>query len=254
MKQSSSQIEKILLQFVNAENENEVERILQDSFFKDVVWKPLGGTDNNYATVTNQQSDPVNALCEKPVNSIDHFLLKKCRLVGDDPVGEKAPKSMKEAVEKYLNVPDGDFSKLSQEQIKELARNILIFADGSKTSLNIIIADKGEGQKPEDFEDTLLSIQRGNKKRIKFVQGKYNMGGTGVLPFCGTKGYQLILARKSIELEGDSEWGFTLVREKPDVPDEYKTTWYEYFTDSEGKIFTIPGKPLKILPQNQKNG
>ena len=245
--------EKILMRLIKAQNENEVTKILQDPFFKNAKWKPLGGTDNNYATVTNQQSNPVNALCEKPINSIDHFLLKKCKLAGDDPEAVKSPKNMREALEKYLKIPDGDFLKLSQEQIKELASNILIFADGTKTSINITIADKGEGQRPDDFEDTLLSIQKGNKKKIKFVQGKYNMGGTGVLPFCGDNCYQLILARKSVELEGEkSEWGFTLVREKPDVPDEYKTTWYEYFTDSDGKIFRIPGKLLKILPQNQE--
>ena len=253
MTSSPSQTEKILYKLVKAKNEIEVERILQDSFFDSILWKPLGGTENNYATVTNQQSDPVNALCEKPINSIDAYLLKKCKLAGDDPESGKAPQSMNKALEKYLKIPGGEFMNLPQEQIKELAKNIRIIADGAKTQPNIIIADRGEGQKPEDFEDTLLSLQKGNKKKIKFVQGKYNMGGTGVLPFCGTKGYQLILARKSVELEGDSsEWGFTLVREKPDVSDAYKTTWYEYFTDSEEKICHISGKPLKILPKNEE--
>jgi len=253
MTSSPSQTEKILYKLVKAKNEIEVERILQDSFFDSILWKPLGGTENNYATVTNQQSDPVNALCEKPINSIDAYLLKKCKLAGDDPESGKAPQNMKESLKKYLKIPDGEFMNLPQEQIKELAKNISIIADGAKTQPNIIIADRGEGQKPEDFETTLLSLQKGNKKKIKFVQGKYNMGGTGVLPFCGTKGYQLILARKSVELEGDSsEWGFTLVREKPDVSDAYKTTWYEYFTDSEEKICHISGKPLKILPKNEE--
>ena len=27
--------------------------------------------DNNYAIISNQQTDPINALCEKPINSID---------------------------------------------------------------------------------------------------------------------------------------------------------------------------------------
>lgn len=241
------------MNLIKAKNENEVEKILHNDFFANVIWKPLGGTDNNFATVQNQQSNPVDALCEKPINSIDHYLLKRCKLAGDNPESGKSPKTMKEALEKYLKIDDGDFLNLPKDQIKELAKNIRIIADGSKTQPNIIIADRGEGQKPDDFETTLLSLQKGNKKKIKFVQGKYNMGGTGVLPFCGTKGYQLILARKSVELEGNSsEWGFTLVREKPDVSDAYKTTWYEYFTDSEGQIFRIPGKALKLLPKNEE--
>jgi len=253
MSQEKKLNEMILLELVKAKNEKVVEKILQDSFFDKVLWKPLGGTDNNYAIVTNQQSDSVNALCEKPINSIDHVLLKKCKMFGDDPEGGKSSKTMKEALEKYMKIPGGEFGNLSNDEIKELAKNVRIIADGSKTEPNIIIADRGEGQKPEDFEQTLLSLQKGNKKKIKFVQGKYNMGGTGVLPFCGTKGYQLILARKSVELEGkDSEWGFTLVREKPDVSDDFKTTWYEYFTDPKGEIFRVSAKPLKILPKNEE--
>ena len=253
MTSSSSEIEKTLMSLVRAKDENVVEKILEDKFFADAVWKPVGGSDNNYATISNQQTDPINALCEKPINSIDHVLLKQCKLKDGDPEGPKAPKNMKDAVKKYFGITDGDFSELSQEERNKLVTNIMIIADGTKAEPNIIIADKGEGQKPDDFEDTLLSLQKGNKKKIKFVQGKYNMGGTGVLPFCGKKGYQLILARKSVELAGEnSEWGFTLVREKPDVSNEYKTTWYEYCTDSNGKIFRISGKPLKILPKNEK--
>ena len=249
----SAEIEKTLMSLIRAKDENVVEKILEDKFFADAIWKPVGGSDNNYAIISNQQTDPINALCEKPINSIDHVLLKQCKLKDGDPEGPKAPKNMKDAVKKYFGITDGNFSELSQEERNELANNIMIIADGSKAEPNIIIADKGEGQKPDDFEDTLLSLQKGNKKKIKFVQGKYNMGGTGVLPFCGKKGYQLILARKSVELAGkNSEWGFTLVREKPDVPDNYKTTWYEYCTDSNGKIFRIPGKSLKILPENKE--
>ena len=40
----------------------------------------------------------------------------------------------------------------------------------------MIIYDDGEGQCPQDFEDTFLSLVSGNKNEIQFVQGKYNMG------------------------------------------------------------------------------
>ena len=250
---SPSETERALMYLVRAKDENVVEKILEDKFFADATWKPVGGNNSNYSTISNQQTDPINALCEKPINSIDHVLLKQCKLKDGDPEGPNAPKNMKDAVQKYFGITDENLSKVSQEERNKLVDNIMIIADGSKSAPNIIIADKGEGQKPDDFEDTLLSLQKGNKNKIKFVQGKYNMGGTGVLPFCGKKGYQLILARKSVELEGEnSEWGFTLVREKPDVPDKYKTTWYEYCTDSNGKIFRISGKSLKILPENKK--
>lgn len=239
----------ILLELAAAPDEARVERVLKDDFFKSVRWKPLGGTDNNYATVANQQSDPVNALCEKPVNSIDHILLKKCKAAGESPSGRGAPRDMKEALKRYSIVPSGDLRNLDAKQIRKMTGDVTIIADGRRKKPSITVVDRGEGQHPHDFESTLLSLQRGNKKRIKFVHGKYNMGGTGVLPFCGKNGYQLVLSRKSAEVYGgESKWGFTLIREKPDVDESYKTSWYEYFVDESDAIFTLPPKPLPVLP------
>ena len=251
--QNYSENERILLSLVAAENEDKVTEILKDSFFKKVKWKPLGGDQSNYSTVAAQQSDSINALCEKPINSIDHLLIKKCKMAGIDPESSVAPQSMKAAIEQFFHIKDGDLTKLKEEQINELSENIMIIADGNHKRPNLIIADRGEGQRPEDFDDTLLSLHKGNKVRIKFVQGKYNMGGTGALPFSGKLGYQLILSRKSIDLNGaNSEWGFTLIREKPDVPESFKTTWYEYFVDENDSIFKISGKPLNILPEKKE--
>ena len=240
-----------LVRLAGAQGESDVDDALSDRSLADACWKPLGGDDNNYATVSNQQSDPINALCEKPINSMDHVLLRKCREAGDDPESAAAPRTMREAVERYLGAPGGDASKLDDESQRRLAENVLVAADGSRKRPNIVVADRGEGQHPGDFEGTLLSIHMGNKKKIKFVQGKYNMGGTGVLPFCGDKGYELIVSRKAATLAGAggaSDWGFTLVRERPDVPESYKTTWYEYLASPAGGVFRVPGQPLDILP------
>lgn len=244
---------QILMRLVKARDEDEVEKILDESFFNNVKWKPLGGKESNYGIVAAQQSDSINALCEKPVNSIDHLLLKECKKAGIDPEGPLAPQSMHKATAKFFEIPNGDLTQLSEERNLELAKNIMVIADGNKRNPNIMVADRGEGQIPDDFEKTLLSLERSNKNKIKFVQGKYNMGGTGVLPFCGKHGYQLILSRKSVALTNEnSEWGFTLIRERPNVDEIYKTTWYEYFTDANDKIFKLKGSPLKILPDEKE--
>ena len=52
----------------------------------------------------------------------------------------------------------------------------------------------------------------GNKNEIHFVQGKYNMGGSGAIVFCGKKRYQLIASKRYDNSEG---FGFTLIREHP---------------------------------------
>jgi len=67
--------------------------------------------------------------------------------------------------------------------------------------------------------ETLLSLNKSNKLRIPFVQGKFNMGGTGVLKFCGRNNLQLILSRRNPTIaerdlrdDSDLQWGFTIVR------------------------------------------
>jgi len=233
---------------VHATSKEQVNKILEDEFFKNVKWSPFGQREGNYSDITNQQNDPINAICEKPVNSTDAMLIKECKKSGIDPEGPNAPKSMVEAVGKFFNIPEGDITKISEERKQELANHIMLIADGSREKPSITVVDRGEGQDPKDFEKTLLSLDKSNKNRIPFVQGKYNRGGTGVIPFCGG-GYQLILSRKSIELAGEnSEWGFTLVREKPDFDTSYKVTWYEYFLTPDNEIFRLPPRALKILP------
>ena len=76
------------------------------------------------------------------------------------------------------------------------AESIQILADGPRGKTSLIIYDDGEGQHPEEFENTFLSLLRGNKNEIHFVQGKYNMGGSGAIVFCGKKRYQLIGSKR----------------------------------------------------------
>jgi hypothetical protein len=161
---------------------------------------------------------------------------------------------MKDAVELFYSIKSGDFSELADKERRRLANNILIIAEGDKKRPNIIIADRGEGQHPDDFEKTFLSLHRGNKGKIPFVQGKYNMGGSGVLPNCGDYNYQLILSRKTPELlaKGQKDlWGFTLVRLHIATSAEYKNSWYEYCVDDSGEILSFPGEALLILPDNK---
>ncbi|MCD8529599.1 MAG: hypothetical protein LRY25_02430, partial [Flavobacterium sp.] len=133
------------------------------------------------------------------------------------------------------------------------AEEIQIIADGPTKQSSVIIYDNGEGQHPEDFEKTFLSLMRGNKNEIHFVQGKYNMGGSGAIVFCGTKGYQLI-ASKRYDCTGN--FGFTLVREHPLSKDELETkknTWYEYLKiDNKIPSFDITELDLKLLNRNLK--
>jgi len=257
MDAKSKAAKTLLLKLVLAPSEVEVRKIIDADpiLSKQQNWKPYGGYTGNFNTIYGQQDDSVAALVEKPVNAIDHLLLKECKLRGINPEGNEAPKSMQEAVELFFGIKKGDFSEVGGKKRRELASNILIIAEGSRgRPPNIIVADTGEGQHPSHFEDTFVSLHRGNKDKIRFVQGKYNMGGSGVLAFCGEHKYQLFLSRKTpalLDSEQDDRWGFTLVRlRKVASSDPYKNSWYEYCMDGNREMLSFPGETLNILPNN----
>ena len=153
-------------------------------------WRPYGGIESNFSIVENQQANPIAALVEKLTNSIDAMLMKKCFESNIDPISPSAPKNMYEAKCLFYKCDsfDLDFYR------NNVAQDIQILADPRSPKLNtsLIIYDNGEGQSPKDFPNTFLSLLKGNKNDIKFVQGQYNMGGAGAVVYCGEKKYQLI--------------------------------------------------------------
>lgn len=241
----------LLRELLKAETDSEVtqiilnHKILQDS----QNWHPYGGQENknNLGTINNQQQSPVAALTEKLINSVDALLIKECLLRGINPQSLSAPLSMAQAVEVFYGVPKGDFSDVMESKRRDLAKNIVLYASGLMERPSITVIDTGEGQNFADFEDTLLSLHKDNKMDIRFVQGKFNMGSTGVLRFCGENHYQLILSKKHPKLLKSSQandWGFTLVRLRPQVGDEEKHTWYEYCTDINGEVLHFSDEEL----------
>jgi len=133
-------------------------------------WHPLGNMESNYSVVENQQSSPIAALVEKLTNSIDAILMKKAYECDINPKSISAPQSMNEAVELFFKDTCKNWNLTSFA--KEQSKDIQIIADGPKRDTSLIIYDNGEGQNPEDFETTFLSLMKGNKNDIQFVQGK----------------------------------------------------------------------------------
>ena len=239
---------------LNCDTEDEVIGVLKaERLWTDrSAWKPYGDIPNNRGVVGNQQSSPVAALVEKLVNSIDAILTSECHRHGIDPTGADAPQSMRAAVEKFLDIPAGKIAPLDPRARTELAKRIHLIAAGTKLNPSYVIVDEGEGQLPERFPDTFLSLLRENKARIPFVQGKYNMGATGVLQFAGTNSFQLILSRRQphlllpAEVKRGPRWGFTLIRRIDPGPDQPHTT-YVYLAPG-GQIPWFEAETLDLKP------
>ncbi len=107
----------------------------------DSNWLPHGGIENNYGIIGAQQADAIGALAEKVVNSIDAVLMRECFSRNLDPRSNLVPRSMVEAAEQFLNIPDGNLAKWSTAQRTELAeRNIGIIVTGQKpTEGNLLL-------------------------------------------------------------------------------------------------------------------
>ncbi|MGI9558844.1 MAG: hypothetical protein ACR2NQ_04170 [Thermodesulfobacteriota bacterium] len=239
------QYKDLFRKIFDAEGEDEVHEVIQkSSFLQDSDnWYPYGGKSkddrSNFGTFENQQSNSGAALVEKITNSIDALLLKVCKQQGIDPKSCCAPRTMEEATEKFFGIKRGDIGELTGSERTELARdNIQIVATGEDDRPDLMIYDNGEGQHPDNFKNTFLSIANNNKTDIPFVQGKYNMGSTGAVAFCGEYRYQLIASKmdgkvfqKQKELK-QNLFGWTLVRRHILTSEEsrnYGSSWYEYF-------------------------
>jgi hypothetical protein len=205
-----------------AESEKEVQKIIESilEFKKPSNWKPLDNRETNFNVTSNQASDGGKALTELMTNMVDAVLMKHAYLKKIDPKSPKAPRTMYEAVDKLVKpLQGGKLVNLDPNDpwLREFAsKNLVIGITGAKNKKEGLpcytFVDNGEGQRPQDFKHTFLSLSEGSKRSIPFVQGKYNMGSSGVLGYCGRQWYKLIVSRR---YDGKSPWGWTLMRRRP---------------------------------------
>ena len=202
MDSNESSLRALFFKFYRASTETELEPVIEKAE-KDfnVNWIPYGNNESYFGVIENQQASPIPALVEKITNSIDAILMKRCCEEGINPKSTNAPISIEDAISKFFpNSSNWDLPGKRSIQ----SEDIQIIADGPRKDTSLIIYDNGEGQRPENFNDTFLSLLRGNKNEIRFVQGKYNMGGAGAVVFGGKKRFQLIASKR---FEGNGKFG-----------------------------------------------
>ncbi|MCM1286261.1 MAG: hypothetical protein NC213_07885 [Acetobacter sp.] len=253
----------LAIQLSYCESEREVIDVLTaEGYWNDeTCWRAFGDNENNWSTIGNQQSDADKALVEKIVNSIDAILMKECLIRKIDPESSNAPHSVVDALQGYFKIKGGKIENLTQSERTNFAKSIVLAAtgakptDGSNSYPNITIADKGEGQTPNRMPDTILSINKSNKLKVPFVQGKFNMGGTGVLRFCGSHNIQLIISKRCPEIDETDEtkslWGVTVIRRiRP--KNGMRSSLFQYLTDNKKKILSFDEpNGIEIIPTSK---
>ena len=254
----SEQNKRLCLDLLYSESEDEVIHHLKAAGYWDdpSVWRFYGDNENNWDRIGNQQSSPVPAVIEKLVNSIDAVLMRECLIRGIDPEGRDAPKSINAALSDFFDIKYGDLARLDRQERSALSHDIGFVATGRKSKPNYTVFDRGEGQTPQAMPKTLLSLSRTNKLRVPFVQGKFNMGGTGVLPFCGSQNFQLVISRRCPQIpnEGDKtwcDWGFTIVR-RQDPAAGARSTVFAYLAPVKA-ILRFSADELVLPFGKQKN-
>ena len=190
-------LKKLCIDLAKSDSENEIIELLKKANYWDnpKVWSDYGSNENNFSTIGNQQSSPDAAIVEKLINSVDAVLMSECLKTKCNPESPQAPQNLETAMDRFFSIYQGKLSNLNKKERAKIADRISLIATGLKSKPCYTILDTGEGQTPEKMPETLLSLGKSNKLRIPFVQGKFNMGGTGVLQFCGEKNIQLIISR-----------------------------------------------------------
>jgi len=250
-------LQELVLSLIKAEDEDSAVVVLKKAGLWDSadVWFDYDNNPNNFATIGNQQNSADNALVEKLVNSVDAVMMRECLRRGVNPESTQAPKSLAEAQEKYFGIYNGKLSSIGATTRTSLSGNILLVATGSKSNPCYSIIDKGEGQTPYRIPKTFLTLTKNNKIKIPFVQGKFGMGGSGVLQFCGDRhNLQLILSKRDPKIalkdnqdRSQGKWGFTIIR-RIDPVGGVKSSTFKYLAPG-GEILCFDAPSLPILPE-----
>ena len=266
---TNEETKKLCLDLIRADGEEEVVEILTAAGLWDDpdCWRFYGDDELNWNRAGNQQGRTDFAINEKLVNTIDSRLMLECMLSGIAPEDPEAPQTMREAVNRFiektwtgkLKVSGGRVEEWPRELRRQVAESIAVFTTGPKGKKPCVnVADLGEGQTPDAFPETLLSLGKQNKIRVNFVQGKYGQGSTGAVRFCGRRKLQLIVSRRHPDLVGnpvvsatyprtddDGMWGFTIVRREGEGLN-IKTPFLTYLASLSAKESPRAGKVLRF--------
>ncbi len=214
--------DELCFAILRADTEDAVSQVLEDHLESAgrIDWHPIDDRKSNFNVVTNQAASGGKALTELCTNMVDAILLRRAYEHGIDPQSPNAPESVIAAVKNLVRLrgaPSGILAEVDDATyLREFSEKHLVIGvtgqSGSGAKPSFTFVDAGEGQHGSDFKGTFLSLSSRRKSKIPFVQGKYNMGSSGVLSFCGRQWYKLIISRR---YDRTRPWAWTLVRRQP---------------------------------------
>lgn len=213
-----SEIDQFLKKFTGLDlNEKNLsyEKIKKD-------FKFLGNNSSNGSNV-GQLTTGEKGLVERITNAID-AVIEKQKEKNYIVSAKDSSVIIKKAFPKYYSNMQDVLNDSSDKSLSKDAENQVIVAvnDGSKSNKPTIdVIDKGVGLLGPDFENTILSINHGNKlsRDKSYLIGAFGQGGSTSLPFT----YATIIISKK-----DGRIFFTVIKRVELV--DYKNMVYVYMT------------------------
>ena len=226
---TSSEIDKVLLQLGN-----------------NIEWVPLGNNPGNYGII-RITADPFDGITERITNAIDAIIELDVELHPE----LKNCKSPRDAIEKIFGFKEGNL-RYCEEQIGDLASRIKVSFQDSEIPKKptIEILDRGIGQHPIDFPDTLLGLNSNYKVKKLYLIGAFGQGGQ--TSFSHSR-YGIIISRKNPKLlkEGQEDiigWSIVRYNDPSSRDDIWKNGLWEYCIDVKTKrVLSINPKELKMV-------
>jgi hypothetical protein len=193
-----------------------------------VAWKPVGGNDNNLAII-NLGSDPAAGVVERITNAVDSVLDLEW-MQHKQPPHIMSPRA---AVDAWFDIRDGKLSQLTASDVRKLEeiskRVEVTLRDSDRNDRPTVdIRDTGTGILPQDFGDTILSLNKNRKLKKLFLAGAFGQGGSTALAYSD---YTVIYSRKHADDGTAHSFAFTVVRFNAGDPNVDKHGVYEHAVD-----------------------
>ena len=200
-------------------------------------WHPYGDKTSNYSTI-GLASKPGRSITERITNAIDAVLEEHAL-----KVSPTKPTSPQAAVNEWFGRPfstadTGLFNWKYGEGNYDRKAGLILSDSGNEEAPTVDVLDFGIGITPDNFPETILSLQKGNKITKKYLVGAFGQGGSSTLEFSE---FVFIVSRN---VENPTLVSFTLIKEIT-LGEDYKDNCHAYlaFTNEKGEQ-TVPSFTL----------
>jgi len=210
-------------------------------------WEPYGDNLSNISTI-GLGTKPGKSLTERLTNAIDAVLEDRAS------PGITPPGSSRLAAQQWfgrpVTGPDDGLYKWSFDGSKyDRLFHIVLLPSGIESAPTVDVIDNGVGIPHNQFRNTILSLQAGNKLTKRYLIGAFGQGGAATLAFCE---YALIVSRPHHD---PTQVGFTVVRVMC-LSNDYKEDAYAYLASDTNGELSVPvvsfSGPIKLYEPSGK--